>query len=177
MLNDLYTQLNDLNTRYDQGEDVLDEVTSIRAEIRRIEEIKASNIIFRVRARWTELGERPSAYYLNLEKRKRHEGALTSVMSKDGVTLTGPAQILNACKDFYANLYADHSENLMPIEEVQDTISSLEHPILSDQARAELDAEPTKEEMKAALDQLNTGKSPGTDGVLHTILGPIISDI
>lgn len=115
--------------------------------------------------RWAELGERPSSYFLNFEKRKRRERALNAVVRHDGHLVTDPVQIVEACKLFYENLYSENSDNLLPIEEVQEIISNLYHPKLSDQAKVDLDSEPTKEEIKNALDQLNPGKCPGTDGI------------
>lgn len=81
------------------------------------------------------------------------------------MTLNDPKEILQACNDFYAELYANREKDMFPIEEVEQLIDQLDHPRLSDVARDQLETQLSEEEMKKALKQLNSNKSPGTDGL------------
>lgn len=69
MLRDLSKELKVLTLRADKGEDVEDQITSVRREIAEVEELRANNLILRARTSWAHLGEKPSAFYLDLEKR------------------------------------------------------------------------------------------------------------
>lgn len=55
----------------ERGEDNTIEIDSLRRELREMEENRARKIIFRAKANWALYGERPSKYFLNLEKRKK----------------------------------------------------------------------------------------------------------
>lgn len=168
-INDLNKELQELTAKMDQGDQsghVADLLESVRRDLKQREDIRANKLIFRSRSRWAQLGEKPSGYFLNLQKRQSKDRTLSTVsLPENGVVTNNPKEILQACSTFYAKLYTQESTNLAPTQDILDNIDHLVHPRLSDQARALLDAEPTVEELKKALKQLNSNKSPGTDGL------------
>lgn len=152
--------------RGDRDENVPIQMNSVRRELKQMEDIHANRLIFRSRSRWAHLGEKPSGYFLNLEKRQTRDRTLSSVVCSDSdVVTSNPKEILQECSKFYEDLYTQENPNLAPTQDILDAINQLDHPRLSDQAKAMLDAEPTMEELKKALTQLNSNKSPGTDGL------------
>lgn len=154
-IKDLQDQLQDLTKRLDQGEEVEDQIASVRLELKQVEDIRANRLIFNSRCRWASLGEKPSSYFLNMEKRRNKDKTLSAVILPDKDTiLTDSKDILQACAEFYTNLYAEGDADLAPIHEVQEALNQLDHPRLSDQTRASLDAQPTIEELRKALLQL-----------------------
>ena len=65
----LQTQsLQDLTLALDAGSEVHDELESVKRELWEIELIKARATVFRV-FNWSQVGERPTKYFLNFEKR------------------------------------------------------------------------------------------------------------
>lgn len=58
------------NTMDEEHVDKSTEITSVRRELREIEAANARKIIFRSKGNWALYGERPSKYFLNLEKWK-----------------------------------------------------------------------------------------------------------
>lgn len=165
-IRDLQKELNDLTSRSDRGSPVSEQIDSVRRKLKQMEDARANKLIFRSRCRWAQLGEKPSAYFLNLEKRQAKDRTMSSIMlPEENRISTDPRRILQACADFYSRLYAEDQSTLSPTQVVQDAIDQLDHPKLSDQARDCLEAPPTTEELKKALKQLNFNKSPGTDGL------------
>lgn len=102
----LNKELQLLQQRMDeQGEDLTMQIESIMRELREVEESRARRLIFRAKSNWALYGERPSRYFLNLEKRNASDRTLTS-LEKDGEDLvTEPKQILEIAKEYYTELY------------------------------------------------------------------------
>lgn len=118
MIKTLTKNLQVLTERADAGEDLTDQLASTRRELAEVEEIRANKLISRVCSRWTHLGEKPTGYYLNLEKRKAKDRALSNVLLEDGSTTNTPASILEECRSFYENLYREDVDSLSPIEDI-----------------------------------------------------------
>lgn len=82
---ELNKDLAELYQRVDESDSgVAEEIDSVRRELREIEECKARKTIFRGKSNWTLYGERPSKYFLNLEKRKSKERTLGRIISEEG---------------------------------------------------------------------------------------------
>lgn len=166
LIADLQSQLEGLYDSADAGETIsAEELESLKRELREIEEEKASKLIFRSRSRWVQLGEKPTGYFLNLEKRARRDRQLTTIFNEEGQLTSEPASVLATCKDFYQKLYQEDNSEMSSIIEIQEHLQSLEGPKLSQTERDELDAPFSKDELHRALLQLNTNKCPGTDGL------------
>lgn len=165
-ISDLNKELSKLYSEVDNsGEDKTFEIDSARRELREIEEAKARKIILRAKCNWTLFGERPSKYFLNLEKRKTKKKTLHSILAADGSILSKPEDILNEGRNYYSDLYHDQEESLSPLPEIQERLQTLSFPKLSEEDSAKLEAPFSEEELKKALGQLNTSKTPGSDGL------------
>lgn len=161
----LQAKLYDLSIRADEGEDLYDQIQSIKRELREMEDARANKLIFWSRAKRVQLGEKPSSYFLNLQKRICAERTLSSVALDNGTTSSDPKAILHACTEFYGKLYDEDASRLSSIDEVFDELKDLEHPTLSPEDKDLLDSPFTQEDLKKALHQLNLKKCPGTDGL------------
>lgn len=109
-------------------------------------------------------GERPTKYFLNLEKR-REEGKIHELITQDGKTLTNIKDMLQEGQLFYEKLFRGQEETLLPLPLIKQELPRLHRPELSQEYRDSLEISFTQEEFKAPLSHLNTGKSPGTDGL------------
>lgn len=119
-LNQLYEAVDKENS-----DDKTMEIESLRRELRELEEARARKIIFRSRANWSLYGERPSSYFLNLEKRKNAERNLNALMGSDGTLTTNIHDILEEGRTFYEHLYHEDEESLLPIHLVREQIREL----------------------------------------------------
>lgn len=130
---DLYKELTELyRSTEETGLDVSTEIESIRRELKEIEESRAQKFIFRAGSNWILYGERPSKYFLFLEKRKNKERTLGTVISEEGQTLTKPDDILHEGRRFYAKLYKDREDVLTPIDVVEEGLNGLDVPQLAE---------------------------------------------
>lgn len=158
MVKDLQERLNFLdNSQYTQGNpEATEEIASIRREIKEIALIEANQTIFRAKARWTMEGEKPSAYFLGLEKRR-------ALKDETGRVLTSKKDILERQRQYFADIYTEDPQSLDPIEDLP--LSTEDVPTVSDLDKLLMDRPFSPEEFYNSLKSLNKGKSPGSDGL------------
>lgn len=143
--------------------DVVHEVQSITRELAEIKQNKANRAIFKAKAKWTQLGERPSSYFLGLEKRQARDRAITSLRDDEGRTLTESTDILAYEKRFFEDIYTEDPSHLDPIQDFP--LMEEDVPQVTESHRYINDLPFTLREFHSALKQLNKGKSPGSDGI------------
>lgn len=143
--------------------DTLEEVASIKRQLKEIALLEANKTIFRAKASWTMEGEKPSAYFLGLEKRKSKNMTITALKDERGRILTSNQQILERQKTYFTSIYEVPTGVVDPLENFP--LSREDVPHISDLDQIALDRPFTVEELHFALKSLNKGKSPGSDGI------------
>ena len=141
---------------------VLQEYDQLKAELKSIYEEKGKQAMFRAKCRWVENGERPTKYFLNLEKRNYNKKTISELRLQDESTTNNANVILVQIETFYKNLYA--SEGTFSDEECDIFTRNLELPKLSDEDRDSLEGQLTYDECKKVLETLQNDKAPGEDG-------------
>ena len=116
--------------------------------------------IVRSKAVWAEQGERSSKYFLNLQKHNQELKNITSITNDSNELITCNKGILNELYSFYSNLYKEKS--VSSFENFNDFKSKCK---LNDVDMKSLELNITKQECSDALDELASGKSPGSDGL------------
>lgn len=102
----LERDLSDLTGRRDAGvPDLTMQIDSVVRQIKEIEESRARGRIFRSRANWSLYGEKPTKYFLGLQKRRAKENTLSNLISSDGRQLTEHKEIMQEGRRFYEDLY------------------------------------------------------------------------
>ncbi|KAJ8038829.1 LINE-1 retrotransposable element ORF2 protein [Holothuria leucospilota] len=139
---------------------ILDKLKKARISLNELYEYKIEGIIVRSRARWVEQGEKSTAYFLNLEKRNKKYNVIQKLKAADGEEVAEGPQILKELGNFYEVLYTSEkcSPNLI-LRELQ-----CDSKLTNDDAIS-CEGILTEEEYKSALNSLNNGKSPGSDGL------------
>ena len=102
-----------LRTEYYRKKDELDDIKLQAAE----------RAMLWSRANWLECGEKPTKYFLNLQKKKIVDREIHVLEDADGNKVTGDRHILNLCKTFYDTLHqsrgiSDNLDNFMQNVEV-----------------------------------------------------------
>lgn len=143
--------------------DIQMEAASIKRELAEIKIHQANNIIFRARARWAMYGEKPSAYFLGLEKRQRKANIITAIRDPQGNVLSNPTDILSAQKSFFENIYTEVNESLSPLDTLP--LTEEDFPKISSERKKMLELPFSPREFYSALKDLGRNKSPGTDGI------------
>ena len=142
-------------------EDKLKEFDKLKNEFNRLCEIKGKGAMFRSKARWVEYGEKPTKYFLNMDKKRYNKKVISELKRADGNTIVNEQEIMTAIQTFYENLYSsdiDHSS-----KGFYDFGRDLQFAKLSGEEMLNLDGEITLEECETILNTFQNGKSPGDD--------------
>lgn len=139
------------------------ETASIKRELGEILQSRASAAIFSSKVRWSMYGERPSSYFLGLEKRRSKANTVTALVDGTGLTVTDNEDILNMERDYFTEIYKEDPSSLSPIEDLPLTPDDV--PRISDLSNTLINRPFTEEEFHSSLKELNKGKAPGSDGI------------
>ena len=96
-----------------------------------------------------------------MEKVRQQNNTIRELKTSDGNVFEN-GNILNAMCDFYSNLYKSNNINDADIDNY---LQRIETPVLSDELKNFCEQNPTKLEMKNAVFDMKSGKSPGLDGL------------
>ena len=136
-------------------------ITDRRRQIREIDEEFISGVIVRSKELWVEQGEKPTKYFFNLEKKRQQKKEMTELISSSGVLLSNSEDIENEMNNFYKNLFSEEEVDL----EAQDWLLGQLSMSLDEQEQASCEGLLTVEECREVLNGMDTGKSPGVDGL------------
>ena len=78
----------------------------------RLQEIRKNTIdgvMIRSRCRYEDLGEKPSSYFFNLEKRNFTNKVITKIIENDGQECLTTEEILNSQKSYFKTLYSENN--------------------------------------------------------------------
>ena len=166
---DLQKRLSDLDLHFSNSIDSAQvnhleaEYFQLKHDLCLIYENKGKGSIVRSKTKWIEQGEKPTKYFLNLEKRNYNHRKITELKHSDGTSVTKEEEILKEIERFYKDLYTSTTsvENVL----FETFIENLKLPKLEDSTSSELEGEITLKECKDVLCTFSSGKSPGDDGL------------
>lgn len=163
LFNSLQTRFKTLSEQYDTSPTttVYDVLQSVKRELGEIEMHKANRTIFRTKARWAQLGEKPTAYFLGLEKRRSKGNTITSIKDDSGNILTSNSDILEQERHYFSQIYEEDSSVLLPIDTLP--LSAKDVPQVTKVHKDIYNLPFTKRELHSALKELNKNKTPGSD--------------
>ena len=81
------------------------QLSLVRQELAELNNVKTKGAIMRSRARWETLAEKPTKYFLSLEKRNVVGKTIYRLRAKDGSIITDAKGILQEQENFYRQLY------------------------------------------------------------------------
>lgn len=148
LLRELEKKLLLLVEKRDEGQPDLDfPIDSLVRQIKEIEESRARRVIFKSPTKY----EKPTKYFLNLQKRKRKESVLSPLITQEGQTITDHGEILREGRKFYENLFESKENDQTALSDIEEEIQDLNLPQLSPEGRLALDAPLTLDELRAAV--------------------------
>lgn len=135
-----------------------------RLELEKIIELRTKGAILRSKSKWYNEGEKNTKYFLNLEKRHYKQGTISQIKTKNGEFVTANEKILNECENFYKNLYSSTSKtndqnDINFCFECEDERNIYEEDLTA------CEGELTEKECLEALKDMESEKTPGTDGL------------
>ena len=137
----------------------LHHINLIQQDIKEILTERAKGSVMRARSKFEYSAERPSKYFLNLEKRNFCRKTIYRLELDNGTIISDPKEILQAEKEFYEKLYTSSIEP--DLEYVQNT----DVPQISKEMYDLLESDITLDEIEKAVFALPNGKAPSTDGI------------
>jgi len=165
--NELEETLKELEASLDQLLDTekLEIYKTTKKELENIENSEAAGHILRSKAKWTELGEKNSSFFLTLEKRN-YLNKTISKLEENGQLITNEKDILNTEANYYQQLYSEklNTNNDTYKKSLVTFIYNNNVKKISDSERILCDHDITEKEILSSLKSLHNGKTPGTDG-------------
>jgi hypothetical protein len=160
--------LKDLESKLDENtnQNILENYNTTKKELENIEFSESAGHILLSKAKWTELGEKNSSYFLALEK-QNYLNKTISKLEDNGKLITNEKEILNAESTYYQKLYSEKLN--INNDTYKDSINNFIHnnnvKQLSELEKKACDKEISEHEILSSLKSLHNGRTPGTDGL------------
>ena len=161
----LISDIDRLNKEIDSGNNLEALKDSLRArtlEFENLREKKIKGSIVRSRANLVGNWEKPSNFFLNLEKRNYLNKNIPSLMDENNRTITDSKKILEMQKSFYQKLYTSTETTPLKNSKYDNSIQNLS--TISEVVKTFLDKDITIEEVETAICTSKQNKAPGPDG-------------
>ena len=123
-----------------------------------IEEWEKAQVRTRIRKK-TE-GEKPSKFFLSIEKQQNQYNTIKAIKDNQGNTLDKPVPMVKCVNEFYRNLY---TSDMINTEEMETIINAVQTKNIDNPKDLEEDINET--ELSYAIRQMNKNTSPGIDGL------------
>ena len=178
-LSNLERRLSELKAIFENtlDENLIIEIQEVENQINDHLLIKTQGAIVRSRARYVELGEKNTKYFLNMEKRNYNSRIINKLRLKDNKVTFDLDQILNEEKTFYEKLYTSE------ILELDNNVCNLfltNMPTLSHEESLSCESDLNEAEVYECILSLHDNKTPGTDGLpseFYKIMWPYIKTL
>ena len=149
------------NLEYSNSDSLKIDQTKQKLEQLRNEAIKGAMI--RSRSKWLNEFEKPTKFYLNLEKWNYVEKTIKKLEKSTGEILTDQKQILNEVKIFYEKLFSNQ-DNISSINNFDSVFANLNIKQLTSTQKLNLEKNLTENEISLTLKQMKNYKTPGICG-------------
>lgn len=160
--NDIKLLEEEVNCNFlNMSEEALNDLENKKTLLNEIQKDKIEGVMLRSRSRYENLGEKPTQYFFNLEKRNYMSKVINKLINEEGEEFRDTKGILQCQTHFYKELYSKiNLDENVPIHSVLGENDTK----LSDIESQELEGEISYNELGYALKNMKNNKSPGLDG-------------
>ena len=145
--------------------ETLEEYNIIKEQLDELHNERAHGSFIRSRAKFIQEYEKPSKYFLSLEKANNKLNHIRALIN-NGTRYTNINDILELQKSYFSRIYGKTIETTDESNtEIDRYLKSIEIPTLSEHSRSICEQNITLKEIKIAVDNLSSNKSPGPDGI------------
>ena len=144
------------------SEDIRDQLDATKKQLEQLREEKLKGSIVRSRAVWRENAEKPSKYFLTLEKRRYASKRISCIRTTEGI-VNDQRDILKAFKDFFQKRFRESVPDGLENEEGK-YFSDIALTKLKATKKQRLESHITLFELGSTLFKMKNGTSPGSDG-------------
>ena len=136
-----------------EDKDKVNEIMSLLQQANReLENLRDKNLngtLIRSKARWVEKGEKPTKYFLNLEKRNFVNKQMQKIVIDNGKTVFKQNEITNEVVKFYSDLYS--VKNDVDVDPDLDSINNLPFKKLTDEQSNRISGQISLDELSISL--------------------------
>ena len=133
-------------------------------ELEKIIEYKTKGAIMRAKCRWYNEGEKNSKYFLSLEKGHYKNGVISQLKLGENEFASSDKDILSECETFYRDIYSSKAD--CDNSRINDLFFGNNYSkSLNLEEKEKCEGMLTKVECLQALQSMNPGKTPGSDGL------------
>ena len=141
-----------------------EQLNESRLELEKIIEIRTKGAILRSKTKWYNEGEKNTKYFLNLEKRHYKQGTISQIKINDSEFVTSDKKILTECVAFYKNLYSSKG-NTYDQDGTTVFFEGGDERAIDEYELTSCEGVLTEKECLEALRDMESEKTPGTDGL------------
>ncbi len=125
---------------------------------------KREGYLLRSKIKWQKEGEKCTAYFFGLEKKRQKGNVIHQLMDENDVLQNNDSEILSIMIKYYDELFASKNVSQQSIDEYLDDDNI--NVSLSALQKESCEKEISKKEVKVVVDHLKNDKSPGIDGII-----------
>ena len=140
--------------------DALERLERYKWNLEELRKRKLEGVILRSRARWYELGEKSTAYFLGLEKRN-YLNKLIPSLQLESERITDQNEIIKTLENHFREVFR---ERFVGEEELDEFIQSLSMKQISQMQKEAIGRPIEMKELSLALQKMCNKRSPGSDG-------------
>lgn len=135
----------------------------LRAKYNELSTNKVLYSIMRLKQTFYDQGEKAGKLVAWRLKSIQNERSILEIESEEKISITNLQEINNYFQSFYSKLYT--SESPATSHMLHSFLGQIEIPVLSEDAKKELNSPIVLSELSDAIDSLKGGKAPGPDGI------------
>ena len=136
-----------------------------KTQIEIIEHERLKSYQLRSKIKYIADGDKNSKYFFNLEKSNAKAKLFPNIEHEDGRLITNQHDIRNTQREFYQKLYSHERENPYLENDIDAFLRDSNVPSLTENETNSCEGEITIDEATKALKDMNSGSSPGPDGL------------
>lgn len=160
---DLENRVADLENMLSATDDSQTVLESYNAAKRDLDDFKvkaAENAMLYCKAKWLEQGEKPTQYFLNLEKRRNANKTIHMLATGENEYVTGDREILKRCMQFFDDLHGSTNG----LRNVSSYMQDMVLPRLEEGDRNRCEGPITRLECHEALKSMGANRAPSVSG-------------
>ena len=170
----LLDQITTLESETETNSQKIEELLNIKDQLENIRENRIKGSMIRSRAQLSQDWEKPSKYFLNLEKRNYINKSIPS-LTIDGCKITDSTEILKQQHRFYSDLYSSKGVKDMSTGNFACYIENMKR--LSNKHKENLDKPLTLDELEIVIRGGKLNKAPGPDGFSNEFFKTFLEEL
>ena len=174
----LNTSIKTTQEKIDSGLNSIENLDSLRELSLKLENLREKRVkgsMVRSRAKLVDNWEKPSKFFLNLEKRNFLNKNIPSLIDKNDKEIFKSEDILSLQRDFYQDLYSSKETTILENSKYAHLLKNL--PKISDNVKEKLDENYNIEELISAIRTSKLNKAPGPDGYSNEFFKFFLEDL